>query len=66
METATEARYSRAMAKPAKDDVKVTVRLSRAVWQQLRIVAFKEGKSLQDLFERCALDHLRAHKANGK
>jgi hypothetical protein len=51
------------MAKPAKDDVKVTVRLPRALWQQLRIAAFKEGKTLQDVFEQCARDHLKAHKA---
>ena len=52
------------MAKPAKDDVKVTVRLSRSVWQQLRIVAFKEGKTLQDFFEQCAREHVKAHKSS--
>ena len=41
----------------------MTVRLPRALWQQLRIAAFKEGKTLQDLFETCARDHLKAHKA---
>ena len=63
MEPAIRTRYSRRMAKPAKDDVKVTVRLPRALWQQLRIAVFKEGKTLQDVFEQCARDHLKAHKA---
>jgi macrodomain Ter protein organizer (MatP/YcbG family) len=65
METATRATYDRRMAKTKDDDVRVTVRLSRAVWQQLRIYAFKEGKTLQELFERCAADHLKAHKQIG-
>jgi hypothetical protein len=66
MEPAVRTGYARPMAKPAKDDVKVTVRLPRALWQQLRIAAFKEGKTLQGLFEQCARDHLKAHKAGAK
>jgi hypothetical protein len=67
METANAVGYPRPMAKTKGGDaVRVTVKLSREVWSELRICAFRQGVTLQELFEQCALKFLKAHKANGK